>query len=128
MTNRLNKSEMNAAIIKLKYCEPIKNPEIGTVQFARVANQDEIIKSLGKTYSNNYNIKKLKKFIGGSDIRLIGIGGSSLGAQSIYKFLGDRVKKKFSTDSVRERFSRILRAVAKQCNCNVSLLIIIKFS
>ncbi len=61
-----------------------------------LSNQDEIIKSLGKTYSNNYNIKKLKKFIGGSDIRLIGIGGSSLGAQSIYKFLGDRVKKKFS--------------------------------
>ena len=61
-----------------------------------LSNQDEIIKSLGKTYSNNYNIKKLKKFIGESDIRLIGIGGSSLGAQSIYKFLGDRVKKKFS--------------------------------
>ncbi len=61
-----------------------------------LSNEDETIKSLGKTYSNNYNIKKLKKFIGGSEIRLIGIGGSSLGAQSIYKFLGDKVKKKFS--------------------------------
>ena len=59
-----------------------------------LSNEDETIKSLGKTYSNNYNIKKLKKFIGGSEIRLIGIGGSSLGAQSIYKFLGDKVKKK----------------------------------
>ena len=39
MTNRLNNSEMNAAIIKLKYCEPIKKPEIGTISKKNALNR-----------------------------------------------------------------------------------------
>ena len=56
--------------------------------FKDLANsENQIIRSLSKSYKNSYNsklISKLKKY---SQISLIGIGGSSLGARSIYSFL-----------------------------------------
>ena len=60
-----------------------------------LSNKNEIIKSLGKDYNDKYNIKKLKKIVSNKEIRLIGMGGSSLGAQAIYYFLNDKIKKKF---------------------------------
>ncbi|MBD1135956.1 glucose-6-phosphate isomerase, partial [Pelagibacterales bacterium SAG-MED47] len=60
-----------------------------------LSNKNEIIKSLGKDYNDKYNIKKLKKIVTNKEIRLIGMGGSSLGAQAIYYFLNDKIKKKF---------------------------------
>jgi glucose-6-phosphate isomerase len=60
-----------------------------------LSSQNQILKSLSKDYSNKYNIKNLKKIVGNSDIKLIGMGGSSLGAKAIYNFLEDKVKKKF---------------------------------
>ena len=64
--------------------------------FKRTINEEnEIFKSLKKSYKNSYNTnitKKLKRY---SRINLIGTGGSSLGARSIYSFLIDKIKKKF---------------------------------
>jgi glucose-6-phosphate isomerase len=57
--------------------------------------KNEIIKSLGISYKNNYykkNIQRLKKK---TNFRIIGMGGSILGAEAIYNFLNDRIKKKF---------------------------------
>lgn len=57
--------------------------------------ENEIVKSLGKSYEysfNKSNYLKLKKF---NSINLIGIGGSILGAKSIYTFLSNKIKKKF---------------------------------
>ena len=48
---------------------------------------NEIIKSLGLTYKNNYNSKIIKKYQKYSNVRVIGMGGSTLGTESIYKFL-----------------------------------------
>ena len=59
-----------------------------------ISDENQVIKSLGKSYKNSYNsklIRKLKKY---SQINLIGMGGSSLGARSIYSFLKNKIKKK----------------------------------
>ena len=58
-------------------------------------NNNHVLKSLSSRYVNNYNLKKLKKIIGKNSVRLIGMGGSILGAQAIYNFLQHKIKKKF---------------------------------
>ena len=60
-----------------------------------IISESQILRSLSKSYTNSYNknfVLKYKKF---STINLIGMGGSSLGARSIYSFLKDKVKKNF---------------------------------
>jgi len=56
---------------------------------------NEVIKSLSSNYQDNYQIKKVRKNCGSNHIRLIGMGGSILGSQTIYNFLREKVKKKF---------------------------------
>ena len=56
---------------------------------------NQVLRSLNKDYKNDYNtniVKKYKKFL---NYRIIGMGGSSLGAQAIYDFLKEKIKKKF---------------------------------
>jgi glucose-6-phosphate isomerase len=60
-----------------------------------INEKNEILKSLSKDYKNNFNHKNLKKFKKSLDYRVIGIGGSSLGAQAIYDFLRHKIKKNF---------------------------------
>jgi len=57
---------------------------------------NEIIKSLRKTYKNSYNRKLVNKYNKGLNYRVIGMGGSTLGTQTIYDFLGKKIKKNFS--------------------------------
>ena len=57
--------------------------------------KNEILESLSKDYKNKFNNKNLKKFKNSLDYRVIGMGGSSLGAQAIYDFLRHKIKKKF---------------------------------
>ena len=57
--------------------------------------KNEILKSLSKDYKNNFNHKNLKKFKKSLDFRVIGMGGSSLGAKAIYDFLRHKIKKNF---------------------------------
>ena len=56
---------------------------------------DEVVKSLSLNYSYSFNLKKLKKFKNKNFFRIIGIGGSILGAKAIYYFLKNKIKKKF---------------------------------
>ena len=62
---------------------------------ALVTDKNEIIKSLSKDYKNNFSHKILKKFKNSLEYRVIGMGGSSLGAHAIYDFLKKKIKKKF---------------------------------
>ena len=55
-----------------------------------------IIESLSPKYKNYYNKKTIKKFKDYLNVRIIGMGGSVLGAKSIYEFLKHKIKKKFS--------------------------------
>ena len=54
-----------------------------------------IIKSLKKSYIDKYNQKIFKAFKKKFDYRIIGMGGSTLGAQAIYDFLKNKIKKNF---------------------------------
>ena len=57
---------------------------------------NEVIKSLRKNYKNSYNRKLVNKYNKGLNYRVIGMGGSTLGTQAIYNFLGKKIKKNFS--------------------------------
>ena len=58
-------------------------------------NKNQIIESLGVNYKNNFIKKNLKKYKKSFNFRVIGMGGSSLGAQAIYDFLKYKIKKNF---------------------------------
>ena len=57
---------------------------------------NEIIKSLGPSYKNNYEKNFILKFKKYSQIKIIGMGGSILGAQCIHDFLKHKIKKEVS--------------------------------
>tara|TARA_B100000035_G_scaffold315181_1_gene334291 strand:+ start:930 stop:2084 length:1155 start_codon:yes stop_codon:yes gene_type:complete len=57
--------------------------------------ENQIIKSLGKFYKYSYKSKQIQKFKKNSNYRIIGMGGSSLGARAIYDFLKNKINKNF---------------------------------
>ena len=56
---------------------------------------NEVLKSLNVGYKKNYNKKIISKFRKYDHVRIIGMGGSALGTESIYNFLKHKVKKNF---------------------------------
>ena len=60
-----------------------------------IKKNNEILKSLGNNYIYSYDKKKINKFKKNLNFRIIGMGGSSLGAQAIYDFLKHKIKKNF---------------------------------
>jgi len=54
-----------------------------------------VLKSLSPIYKNSYGKKTILKLQKYSQIRVIGMGGSILGTESIYSFLKDKIKKDF---------------------------------
>ncbi len=60
-----------------------------------ISNNNQVLNSLSKNYNNNFTKNNLKKFKSSLNFRVIGMGGSSLGAQAIYDFLRHKIKKKF---------------------------------
>ena len=82
---------------------------------------NQVLKSLGKEYKNDYNTKIVNKYKKFSNYRIIGMGGSSLGAQAIYDFFKKKIKKKFS-------FIDNLQMHSKNDNLNDSTNLIISKS
>ena len=58
--------------------------------------KNQVIQSLSSNYKDSFNIKILNKYKKFKNFRVIGIGGSSLGTEAIYNFLGKKIKKNFS--------------------------------
>ncbi len=56
---------------------------------------NNIIKSLRDNYKSSYKKEKIKSLKNFSNIRVIGMGGSTLGTHSIYDFLKAKIRKKF---------------------------------
>ena len=54
-----------------------------------------ILKTLSSNYKYSFNKKVIKRLNRYSTFRLIGMGGSTLGAEAIYQFLQNKTKKKF---------------------------------
>ena len=84
-----------------------------------IAEKKQIILSLSKNYENSYTKKFLLKFKKFQKIKLIGMGGSVLGAKSIYSFLKHKIKKKcvFVDNLNLENFSK------KEDKNNLNLII-----
>ena len=71
------------------------NQKVLKILSTLLKNQNEVINSFGKSYKNSFTklqIFKLKKY---SNIVIIGMGGSILGAKAIYGFLKNKIKKNF---------------------------------
>jgi len=63
---------------------------------------DPVIQSLGKNYKDSFTKKDLQKFNKFKKLRVIGMGGSSLGTHAIYDFLKKSIKKEFTfVDNLR---------------------------
>jgi len=54
-----------------------------------------LLKSMNKNYEYSYQKKKIKLFKIFSKVNLVGMGGSILGAETIYNFLKHKIKKNF---------------------------------
>jgi len=72
-----------------------KNKKIKLKLNTILKKNDHIIQSLRKTYKDSFNYKNLSSLNKNFDYRIIGMGGSTLGAQAIYDFLKKKIKKKF---------------------------------
>ena len=72
-----------------------KNKKIKQLLNKTLKNRNEVVQSLDKNYKNSYNINKFRKFKTSKNFKIIGMGGSTLGAQAIYDFLKPKIKKNF---------------------------------
>ena len=57
--------------------------------------KNQVISSLSKDYKDSFDDRAIKYFKKKNDFRIIGMGGSTLGAQAIYNFLKEKIKKNF---------------------------------
>ena len=60
-----------------------------------ISSKNEVINSLSRGYKYSYTKKSIKKLKGYKDIRIFGMGGSSLGTIAIYDFLKHKINKNF---------------------------------
>ena len=85
-------SNINFKNFKIK-----KNTQKIKIKLKKLLQENnEVIRSLRKTYKNSYNRKLINKYNKGLNYRIIGMGGSTLGTQTIYDFLRKKIKKNFS--------------------------------
>ena len=82
--------------IKFKSFSPVeKNNKIKKIINSNWFKKIKLIESLDFNYKYSYSKKDIEKLKKNSIFRVIGIGGSILGAQAIYQFLSHKIKKKF---------------------------------
>ena len=60
-----------------------------------ISTKSEVINSLSRDYKYSYTKKSIKKYKKFKDIRIFGMGGSSLGTMAIYDFLKHKINKNF---------------------------------
>ncbi len=88
---------MNSKNILFKNFKVIKKTSNTKKLLNRLLKEDnKIINSLDRNYSDSYSKKRLSKYKNFKNIRIIGMGGSSLGTRAIYSFLTHKIKKKLT--------------------------------
>ena len=93
---------INFKNFKLKKINNKLKKDLGVI----LSDNNEILKSLSPDYKNSYNKKNISKFMRFSNIKVIGMGGSILGTQSIYDFLKHKIKKKlFFNDNLQSKIN-----------------------
>ena len=99
-------------IIFKNFKYPKKNLSLLKSLQSIISKRNQVLNSLSKKYNNNFTKKNLKKFKSFSNFRVIGMGGSSLGAQAIYNFLSHKIKKKFLfVDNLQNNQKNLKKAV-----------------
>ena len=73
-----------------------KSPNLQKLLDIILKENSQILLSLSKNYLDNFSKKYLTQYKKYNKLRIIGMGGSSLGAQAIYSFLKHKIKKKIS--------------------------------
>ena len=84
-----------AGINFINFRKKIKTSLVKKKLILLIKEKNEVIQSLGKNYKYNFENKILKKYRNSKNFRIIGMGGSTLGTQTIYDFLKNKIKKKF---------------------------------
>ncbi len=83
---------------------------------------NKILQSLSNNYSDSYTKKSLLKYKNFKNIRIIGMGGSSLGTRAIYSFLKHKIKKKLiffdnlETNNIKDKKKHLNLIVSKSGN------------
>ena len=91
--------------------------------FSELLKEDnKILQSLSNNYSDSYTKKSLSKYKNFKNIRIIGMGGSSLGTRAIYSFLKHKIKKKLiffdnlETNKIKDKKKHLNLIVSKSGN------------
>ena len=85
-------NNINFINFKIKKKSPLVKKNLRLI----LKENNQVILSLSKSYKNSFNSQILSYFKKKLDYRIIGMGGSTLGAQAIYDFLKNKIKKNFS--------------------------------
>jgi len=86
----------------------INNPKIKIFFLSLFKEKNYVLDSLKKNYRDNFSKKLINKYKKYSAFKVIGMGGSTLGTQTIYEFLKDTVKKDFVfIDNLRQKKLKI---------------------
>jgi len=107
--------------ISFKYFKEIKKDIKIWNLYGKIKDENnQVLKSLSSTYKDSFSKKKLSKYKKYLNIRLIGMGGSSLGAQSIYDFLQHKIKKNFLFINDLKTTQKVLNKKEKYLNLIIS--------
>jgi len=86
-----------------------------------IPTKKTIYSSLQSSYQYTYDKKIIKKYKKFSNFRIIGMGGSILGIEAIYKFLKHRIKKKFYfVDNLDSKIKKLSKLEKKIVNIVIS--------
>ena len=92
LENNINKNYFkNNLYLKDK----IKLKKIISDIYNNLDNRKDTFHSLSKKFNLDFNKSKLKKFLKYKSIVIIGMGGSIMGANAIYSFFKQKIKKDF---------------------------------
>tara|TARA_Y100001970_G_scaffold222896_1_gene274304 strand:+ start:1167 stop:2330 length:1164 start_codon:yes stop_codon:yes gene_type:complete len=72
-----------------------RNIPLSFFNLKNLINNYKILETLTTSYKYSYSKKLLNKFKRNNFFNIIGMGGSTLGAEAIYQFLKNKTKKKF---------------------------------
>jgi len=111
-------SGINFINFKIKKSSPLVRKRL----VALLKSKNEVVNSLSENFKNSYKKKFLQKYKNKSNYRVIGMGGSSLGTQTIYDFLKHKIRKNFvfsdnlKADLVKEKKKYTNLIVSKSGN------------
>ena len=81
--------------IKFKNFKFKKNYNVERKFNELINEKNHVLVSLRKNYLSSYSKQTIKKYKNTSQFKIIGMGGSTLGSQTIYEFLKHKIQKKF---------------------------------